>query len=172
VKGPILRFLFLSLTSLAWRCENLSVHHPPPSPSYPSHHCPFTPVEPGHGVDLFEDDYLFLPPAADSRMDPELRPRPASPVAFASSVTFYNSTTRLNDGIFTVHRFSVATSARLRKSVFFDSTYTAEYLTTHRDFFFICTWNSLFFFFFFFFVAWGGRGSVKEGRIVCTTETQ
>jgi hypothetical protein len=26
-----------------------------------------------------------------------------------------NSTNRLNDGLFTVHRFSVATSARLRK---------------------------------------------------------
>jgi hypothetical protein len=51
-------------------------------PSYPPHHCPFTPVEPGYGVDLFEDDYLLLP-AADLRMDPALRPRPVSSVAFA-----------------------------------------------------------------------------------------
>jgi hypothetical protein len=36
------------------------------------HHCPFTPVEPGYGVDLFEDDYLFLLPAADLKMDIEV----------------------------------------------------------------------------------------------------
>jgi hypothetical protein len=35
---------------------------------------------------------------------------------FAYLGNAYNSTTRLNDGIFTVHRFSVATSARLHKS--------------------------------------------------------
>jgi hypothetical protein len=39
-------------------------------PITPPHHCPFTPVEPGYGVDLFEYDYLLLP-AADLRMDPE-----------------------------------------------------------------------------------------------------
>jgi hypothetical protein len=42
----------------------------PPFFAFPiiSHHrCPFTPVEPGYGVDLFEDDYLFLLPAADLR---------------------------------------------------------------------------------------------------------
>jgi hypothetical protein len=44
---------------------------------------PFTPVEPGYGVGLFEDDYLFLLPAVDLRMDPALRPRPVSLVAFA-----------------------------------------------------------------------------------------
>jgi hypothetical protein len=37
-------------------------------------------------------------------------------------------TTRLNDGIFRVHRFSVVTPARLH----FDSTYMAVHLTTHR----------------------------------------
>jgi hypothetical protein len=52
-------------------------------PSYPPHHCPFTPVEPDYGVGLVEDDYLFLLPAADLRMDPALRPRPASSVTFA-----------------------------------------------------------------------------------------
>jgi hypothetical protein len=113
--APVLRLLFLLLTSLAWRCENLFAHHSSPSPSYPPHHCPFTPVEPGYGVDLFEDDYLFLLPAADLRMDPALRPRPVSSVAL---VTFYNSTTRLNDGIFRVHRFSVVTPARLHRSDF------------------------------------------------------
>jgi hypothetical protein len=70
-------------------------------------------MEPGYGVDLLEDDYLFLLTAADLRMDPALRPRPVSSL---TSVTLYNSTTRLNDGIFTVHRFSVATSTRLHKS--------------------------------------------------------
>jgi hypothetical protein len=34
-------------------------------------------------VGLVEDDYLFLLPAADLRMDPALRPRPVSSVAFA-----------------------------------------------------------------------------------------
>jgi hypothetical protein len=71
------------------------------------------PLHPSYGVDLFEDDYLFLLPVADLRMDPALRLRPVSSVAL---VTLYNSTARLNDGIFTVHRFSVATSTRLRKS--------------------------------------------------------
>jgi hypothetical protein len=72
-------------------------------------------VEPGYGVDLVEDEYLFLLPAADLRMDPALRPRPVSSLA---SVMLYNSTTRLNDGIFKVHRFSVMTPARLHRSDF------------------------------------------------------
>jgi hypothetical protein len=73
-------------------------------------------VEPGYGDDVYEDDYLLLFIAADLRMDPALRPRPVSSVVFAYLGNAYNSTTRLNDGIFTVHRFSVATSARLHKS--------------------------------------------------------
>jgi hypothetical protein len=73
-------------------------------------------VEPGYGVGLVEDDYLFLLPAADLRMDPALRPRPALRLRSLASVTLYNSTTRLNDGIFKVHRFSVVTPARLHKS--------------------------------------------------------
>jgi hypothetical protein len=104
------------LTSLAWRCENLFAHQSSPSPSDSPRHCPFTPVEPGYGVGLYEDEYLLLLLAADLRMDPGLRPRPVSLVASACLGNAYNSTTRLNDGIFTVHRFSVATSARLHKS--------------------------------------------------------
>jgi hypothetical protein len=72
-------------------------------------------VEPSYGVDLFEGDYLFLLPAADLRMDPALRPRPVSSL---TSVTLQNSTTRLNYGIFRVHRFFIVTSARLHKSDF------------------------------------------------------
>jgi hypothetical protein len=78
----ILRLL-LFLTSLAWRCENLFAHQSSPSPSHFPHHCPFAPVEPGYGVGLVEDDYLFLLPAADLRMDPAVWPRPVSSVAFA-----------------------------------------------------------------------------------------
>jgi hypothetical protein len=44
-------------TSLAWSCEFFFAHHFSPSLSYPPHHCPFTPVEPGYVVDLFGDDY-------------------------------------------------------------------------------------------------------------------
>jgi hypothetical protein len=73
-------------------------------------------VEPGYGDDVYEADYLLLFIVADLRMDPALRPRPVSSVAFAYLGNTYNSTTRLNDGIFTVRRFSVATSARLHKS--------------------------------------------------------
>jgi hypothetical protein len=73
-------------------------------------------VEPGYGDDLYEDDYLRLLLAADLRMDPALRPRPVSSVAFAYLGNAYNSTARLNDGIFTVHRFSFAASARLHQS--------------------------------------------------------
>jgi hypothetical protein len=112
----ILRLLFLFLTSLAWRCENLFAHQSSPSPSHSPDHCPFTPVEPGYGDDLYEDDYQLLLLAADLRMDPALRPRPVSSVAFAYLGNAYNSTTRLNDGIFTVHRVSVATFARLHQS--------------------------------------------------------
>jgi hypothetical protein len=68
------------------------------------------------GDDLYEDDYLLLLLAADLRMDPALRPRPVPSVASAYLDNAYNSTTRLNDSIFTVHRVSVATSARLHKS--------------------------------------------------------
>jgi hypothetical protein len=49
-------------------------------------------------------------------MDPAPRPGPVSSVAFAYLGNAYNSTSRLNDGKFTVHRFSVTTSARLHKS--------------------------------------------------------
>jgi hypothetical protein len=65
--------------------------------------------------------------------------------------------TRLNDGIFTVHRFFPLRHPLdcANWNVFFDSMYTAEYLTTHWDFC-ICTWNRLFFFFFvlFFSFVW------------------
>jgi hypothetical protein len=70
-------------TSLAWRCENLFAHQSSPSASHSPHHCPFTLVELSYGVNLFKDDYLLLLPAADLRMDPTLRPRPVSSVAFA-----------------------------------------------------------------------------------------
>jgi hypothetical protein len=82
-------------TSLAWRCENLFAHHSSPSPSYPPHHCPFTLVGSGYGVGLFEDNYLFLLPAADLRMDPALRPRPVSSLTL---VTLHNS-----GGVFYLH---------------------------------------------------------------------
>jgi hypothetical protein len=71
-------------------------------------------VEPGYGVALFEGDYLLLP-AVDLRMDPASRPRPVSSLTL---VTLYKSTTRLNDGIFKVHQFSVVTPARLHKPDF------------------------------------------------------
>jgi hypothetical protein len=134
--------LFLFLTFVAWRSEKPFVHQ-----SSPPHHCPFTPVDPGYGADLFEDDYLLLLLAADLRIDPALRPRPVSSL---TSATLYNSTT--------VHRFSVATSARLRKSecVFRFYVYGGIFNNPPGFFFFICTWNSLFLFLF-FFVAWGGR---------------
>jgi hypothetical protein len=76
----------LFLTTLAWRCEFCSPTILRLPPSYPPHHCPFTPLVPGYGVDLFEG-YLLLFPAADLRMDPALRL-----VAFAH---LHNSTTRL-----------------------------------------------------------------------------
>jgi hypothetical protein len=76
--------------SLAWRCEFFFAHYSSASPSYPPHHCPFTPVEPGYGVGLFEDDYLFLLPVVDLRMDPALRPHLVSSL---TSVTLHNSST-------------------------------------------------------------------------------
>jgi hypothetical protein len=111
------------------------LHQSSPSPSLPPHHCPLTPVEPGYGVVLYEDDYLLLL-AADLRMDAALRPHPVSSITFVYLGNAYNSTTRLNDGIFTVHRFSVATSAQLHQSeCVFRSYISAEYLTTHRDYY-------------------------------------
>jgi hypothetical protein len=71
---------------------------------------------PGYVDDVYEADYLLPVIAGDLRMDPALRPRPVFSVAFAYLGNTYNSTTRLSDGIFTVDRFSVATSARLHQS--------------------------------------------------------
>jgi hypothetical protein len=79
----ILINLFLFLTSLAWCCGNRFAHQSSPSPSHSPHHCPFTPAEPGYGVDLFDDDYLLLLFAEDLRMDPASRPHLVSSVAFA-----------------------------------------------------------------------------------------
>jgi hypothetical protein len=90
--------------------------------------------------------YLLLP-AADLRMDPAPRPRPVSSL---TSVTLYSSTTRLNDGIFTVHRFSVATSARLHQSECVFSILRIRRNISRPTGIFICTWNSLFLFFVFF----------------------
>jgi hypothetical protein len=46
-------------------------------------------------------------------------------------------TTRLNDGIFRVHRFSVDTRSTTQRILYFDSTYTAVYLTTHRGIYYL-----------------------------------
>jgi hypothetical protein len=51
-------------------------------------------------------------------MNLALRPRPVSSVASLTSATLYNSTTRLNYGIFRVHQFSVVIPAELHKSDF------------------------------------------------------
>jgi hypothetical protein len=101
VTSNILRLLFLFFTSWAWRCENLFAYQSSPSPSHSPYHSPFTPVELGHGVDLFEEDYLLLP-AADLRMDPALRPRPVSSVAFA----YLGDTPQLNYSIERRHIYS------------------------------------------------------------------
>jgi hypothetical protein len=52
---------------LAWGCEKKFAHHSSPSPSYSPHHCVFTPVEPGYGADLFEDDLSVSPPYSRSK---------------------------------------------------------------------------------------------------------
>jgi hypothetical protein len=78
---------------LCFEGERLSLKFCPPIFSHFPHRCPFTPVEPGYGVDLYEDDYLLLLLAADLRMDPTSRPRPVSSVAFAYLGNAYNSTT-------------------------------------------------------------------------------
>jgi hypothetical protein len=75
-----------------------------PSPSH-THHSPFTTVEPGYGVDLFNDDYLCHFLAPDLSMGPALLHCPIFSVAFA----YFGN-------IFAVHWVSVATSARLPKS--------------------------------------------------------
>jgi hypothetical protein len=79
------------------------------TPAYGTHHLCVAILTTKHIL----TDYLLLFLAADLRMDPALRSRLVSSVAFAYFGNAYNSTTRLNDGIFTVHRFFVATSARL-----------------------------------------------------------
>jgi hypothetical protein len=147
--------VFLFLISLAWRRDNLFAHNSSPSPSHSLHHCPFTPVEPGYGIDLFEDDYLLLLLAADLRMDPALRPRPVSSL---TSATLYSSTTRLNDGIFTVHQFSVAKSARLHKLECGFRLYVYGGIFDNPPGIFFCLHveQFVFVFVFLFFVAWGG----------------
>jgi hypothetical protein len=59
-------------------------------------------VEPDYEVDLFEDDYLFLLPVADLRMDPALRSRPVSSVAFA----YLGNALHLNHSIERRHIYS------------------------------------------------------------------
>jgi hypothetical protein len=90
-----LGLLFLFLTPLAFRCVFFFfAHHSSHSPSYPPHHCPFTTVEPGYGVDLFADDYPFLLPAADLRME---RISGCYGAQILMATTFiYFSTTRLD----------------------------------------------------------------------------
>jgi hypothetical protein len=75
-------------------------------------------VEPGYGVELFEDDHLLLLPAADLRMDPALRPRPVSSVAFAYLGNALQLDHSIERRIFRVHRFSVVIPARLHRSDF------------------------------------------------------
>jgi hypothetical protein len=62
-------------------------------PSNSPYHCPFTLVELGYKVDIFEDDYLLL--AADLRIDPALRACPASSVASA----YLDNAVQLNHSI-------------------------------------------------------------------------
>jgi hypothetical protein len=78
----ILRHLFLFLTSLAWRCENLFTHQSSPSQSHFPHHSYPTLVRSCYGFDIFKDDYMLLLLAANLRMDLALRLRPVSSVAF------------------------------------------------------------------------------------------
>jgi hypothetical protein len=93
MRKGILRLLFLFLTSLAWRCENLFAQPIFAFQSDSPHHCPFTPVEPGYEDDIYEADYLLLFIGADLTMDPALRPRPVSSVVFVYVSNTYNSTT-------------------------------------------------------------------------------
>jgi hypothetical protein len=97
-------------------------------------------------------------------MDPALRPRPVSSL---TSGTLYNSegrivlyyrnpikfmcTTRLNDGIFTVNRFSVATSARLRQSECVFRFFVYGRIFDNPSGFLSARGTGCFFFFFFFF---------------------
>jgi hypothetical protein len=129
--GEMRLLLFASYRSLR-KIDQVSIEkkfrpQSSPSPSQPPHHSPFTPVE---------DDYLLLLLAADLRMDPTPRPRPVSSLA---SVTLYNSTTLLNDGIFTVHQFfrcDIRSTAQI--GMCFSILRIQRNLTTHQDFF-ICT---------------------------------
>jgi hypothetical protein len=115
-------------------------------------------VEPVYGVDLSEDDYLLLLPSADLRMDPAFRPHAVSLVVFAYSVTFCNSTTQLNDGIFTVHPFSDSKFTPLRKSEFFFQFYVYGGIFDNPPGFLSARGTVCFCFFVFLcFVAWGGR---------------
>jgi hypothetical protein len=133
----------ISTTSLAWCCENLFTHHSSPSPSYPPHHCPFIPVEPGYGVGLFEDDYLFLLPAADLRMDPVLRPRPVSSVAFA----YLRTALQLDHSIkrryiYTPSVFRCDTRSTTQIGFYISILRIRRYIGQPTGVFIICTWNS------------------------------
>jgi hypothetical protein len=117
-------------------------------------YCPFTPVESGYGVDLFEDDNLLLL-AADLRMDRALRPHPVSSVAF----TYLGNTLQLDRSIERRHiynslvfRCDICSTAQIGMCFLilriFDNSLGFLYLYVEQ------------FVFFFFFVAWGGRGGM------------
>jgi hypothetical protein len=88
------------------------------------------------------------------------------PVSSLTSVTIYNSTTRLNDGIFTVSRFSVATA---QIGMCFRSYVYGGIFDNQPGGFFYLHVEQLVFVFFFFFC---GLGRPGEGRIVCAIEAQ
>jgi hypothetical protein len=148
-----------------WRCENLFA---PPIFAFPITFPSSLPLHSGGAWlcgCLYEDDYLLLLLAPDLRMDPAWRPRSVSSVAFVYLGNPYNSPTRLNDGTFTVHRFSVATSAGLHQSeCVFRYYVSAEYLTTHWDYYLHVDRVVLVFFSFLLFCLNANSGALIPGR--------
>jgi hypothetical protein len=67
---------------------------------------PIRSVGPGYGDNVYECDDLRLLIAIDLRLGPILRPCRVSSVAFACRGNTYNSTTQLDDDIFTMTRSS------------------------------------------------------------------
>jgi hypothetical protein len=91
---------------------------------------------------IYSKTIIYFSSASDSRMGTEWRPRLVSLVAFAY---LHNLTTRLNDGIFIVHRFSIATPARLRKSDFVFRFYVyGGTFDNQRGYFFLSTHGTVF----------------------------
>jgi hypothetical protein len=87
---------------------------------------------------LYEDYYQLLILVTDLSMNPVWRLYLVSLLVLVYQVNLDNSSTQLNNYIFSIDRFTMVPLAQLYKWVYYyDSTYIAEFLITYRDYYYL-----------------------------------